>query len=100
MTFEEIEIKVTNWGREKGLLNTTDPSAQCHKLLEEYTELIEAVYNTGSYEDMIDALGDMLVVMTMISKILNTDLTSCYLHAYNEIKDRTGKTVNGIFVKD
>jgi len=99
MNFEEIEKKVIEWGRERGILELHTPKPQLVKLEEEFNELKDSV-NRNSTSEIIDAIGDMMVVLTMVSAIMGTNLTYCYSVAYNEIKNRKGKTVNGIFVKE
>ena len=51
-------------------------------------------------EDIRDDLGDMLVVMLNIMKRNNFTMEECLQIAYNDIKDRKGKMVDGIFVKE
>jgi NTP pyrophosphatase (non-canonical NTP hydrolase) len=72
---------------------------QCAKLDEEFRELCSAV-TEHNVPEVVDALGDMMVVMTMIAEFYHTSLGYCYDSAYNVIKDRKGKMVNGLFVKE
>ena len=51
-------------------------------------------------EDIRDDLGDMLVVMLNIMKRNNYSINECLQIAYDDIKDRKGKMVDGIFVKE
>jgi NTP pyrophosphatase (non-canonical NTP hydrolase) len=100
MEFEEIEWKVIEWAKERGIYENYSAQAQIAKLIEELGELANALNREDSPEVM-DALGDMLVVMTNICRgTLKLPLTICYEEAYNQIKDRKGKMVNGTFVKD
>lgn len=99
MLFKDIEQLVIQWGIDRDLYTESDDIKQFDKLKEELEELHYALC-TSDRTESIDAIGDMIVVLTHIAKFLNTDLTSCYLHAYNEIKDRKGKIVKGIFVKE
>jgi len=96
MTFEDLEQKVISWGIDKGI---TDAKAQVKKLAEEYNELASAIRN-NDFVESVDGIGDMLVVLTMISHIIGTDLKHCYRSAYETIKNRKGKTINGIFIKE
>lgn len=98
-TFEEIEVKVVDWGKERGIFLADTAMRQLPKLLEEYTELFQAILDCDGYE-IEDGIGDMMVVLTMIAHCCGMTLTNCYNHAYNEIKDRKGKMVNGVFVKE
>ena len=100
MRFEDIEQKVISWGRDRGILpRGSEPGDQVRKLAEEFDELDKAI-REGNQRDAIDAIGDMIVVLTMIAELIDTDLFTCYAAAYLQIKDRKGKMVNGVFVKE
>ena len=96
MNFEEMEKKVLEWGRQKGILSESSFVHQMVKLEEEFNELRDA----SCEENVIDGIGDMLVVLTFIANFYDVNLSYCYTYAYNQIKDRKGKMVNGFFVKD
>ena len=49
---------------------------------------------------MKDSIGDMYVVLTILSLQLGLDIEDCVMHSYGEIKDRKGKLVNGVYVKE
>lgn len=102
MNFEEIEKKVIDWAEERGIYdidNGSSPHAQLKKLTEELTELYEGIYECDNFKAK-DSIGDMMVVLTHIAKFIGSDMTECYDLAYDQIKDRRGKMVNGIFVKE
>lgn len=99
MNFEDLEQKVVQWGKDRLIFERSDCDAQCEKLYEEWDELSDAIL-FGDYSKMKDSIGDMLVVLTMIAHMNKWSLSDCYHHAYNEIKDRKGKIVDGIFVKE
>ena len=69
------------------------------KTLEECGELIAGIAHNRSGE-IHDAIGDIVVTLIIQCKMQNVSLTTCLEGAYNEIKNRTGKMENGIFVKD
>ena len=76
-----------------------DGLGQLQKLHEEVYELSEArIVNDFSAE--VDAVGDITVVLIGYCLQRGLDFTQCLESAYNEIKGRTGKIVNGVFVKD
>ena len=93
-----LNTKVDEWFIERGLHNA-DPQGQMVKLYEEVNELHNAIYNDDRVE-VIDALGDIQVVLRGLGLQLNLDLEDCLESAYDVIKHRTGKLVNGIWVKD
>ena len=117
MKFSEIDNLVGEWADDKWLRTADAEPAQVGKLLEEVGELVAAImkYNLllGSgynavhhhilYEEsqkIKDSIGDTMVLLSNIAAINDLSLKECYLHAYMQIKDRTGKTVNGEFIKD
>jgi NTP pyrophosphatase (non-canonical NTP hydrolase) len=107
MSLEDLEVKVTKWAEDRGIFAQSSDGAQVVKLREELGELRDAIsaYNTVApteivYNDIKDGIGDMLVVLTLIAKFNNLSLTDCYSHAYNQIKDRRGRMINGLFVKE
>ena len=90
--------QVEEWFRVRGL-DTAEPSKQMLKLFEELGELSAGIAKNQP-DAIIDGLGDVLVVLIGLSMQLGLDLTECLEVAYNEIKDRRGKLVNGVFVKE
>ena len=97
--FEELTSDVLTWANEKGIFDNPDPLAQLDKTQEELNETIEAVKQKDEAE-IVDGIGDMLVTIIIASKMFGEDPARCLELAYNEIKNRTGKMVDGKFVKD
>ena len=98
-----LEYKVLNWANEKGILNNSNPTKQTLKFISEAGELADAIAKTNGTRasvDVVDAIGDSLVCLIILSAMLNTDIEECLSHAYDEISGRTGEMVNGIFIKD
>lgn len=90
--------KVNQWFFDRDLAEG-DGLGQLQKLHEEIYELVEArIVNDFSAE--VDAIGDITVVLIGYCLQRGLTLEQCLESAYNEIKDRTGKLVNGVFVKD
>jgi len=90
---------IEQWGEEKGILPNPNPLAQWRKTLEEVEELKDAI-KAEDREAAKDAIGDILVTLVMQTKAWNLTLTECMEQAYDEISKRTGKMVDGQFVKD
>ena len=67
--------------------------------MEEAGEICRAVLK-DKRDDVIDGIGDCVVVLTNLAKLAGTTIEECIDAAYNEIKDRTGKMDNGTFKKD
>lgn len=90
--------KIKDWAIDKNL-HTAEPDKQVLKLGEEFGELCEGLAK-GKIELTKDAIGDMYVVLTILSMQLDLDIKDCVEMAYEEIKDRKGKMLNGVFVKE
>jgi len=91
--------EILKWAETKGLLKSENSLKQFLKLSEEVGELANAMINNNKLET-IDAIGDIVVVLTILSNQLELDIDECTEVAYNVIKNRTGKMVNGSFIKD
>ena len=100
-TYNNVEIfdLIRSWADERGIYKEGDPKTQLIKLYEETGELAKALLE-GDKNGIIDAIGDSVVVLTNLSKLVGYDIESCIQSAYDEIFDRTGRMVNGTFVKD
>ena len=89
---------IQEWVSDRNL-ETQDPRIQMCKTMEEMGELANAI-NKGNKADAMDGIGDVVVTLICISMQLDIDFNECLKIAYNEIKDRKGKMVNGVFVKE
>jgi len=91
--------KIRLWALERGLYDKGDPKTQTLKLIEEAGEICRAVLKDDR-EQIIDGIGDCVVVLTNLARLSNTSIEECIDAAYEEIKNRTGKMSNGTFKKD
>ena len=91
--------KIRDWAKERGLYDKGDTKTQFCKLMEEAGELGRAVLR-NDHEEFVDAIGDMVVVLTNLAHLGNTTIEHCVDSAYKEIKNRKGAMKNGTFVKD
>jgi len=105
-TYQDLEVKETDrfqkirdWADERGLYDKGDTKTQFCKLMEEAGELGRAILKEDDMEFM-DAIGDMVVVLTNMAMLGGTSIETCIDVAYGEIKNRKGKMVNGTFVKN
>ena len=94
-----MKNKILKWAENRNLLHNENALKQYSKLQEESNELLLSILDKNPYEQ-IDAIGDCAVVLIILANQLGHDFDKCLESAYNEIKDRTGKTVNGNFIKD
>jgi len=90
---------IRDWAGERGLYTKGDTKTQFCKLMEEAGELGRAVLKDDKPE-FIDAIGDMVVVLTNMAHLGGTTIEDCIDTAYDVISKRTGRMVNGTFVKD
>lgn len=90
---------IRNWAFEKGIYSSGTVNAQFEKLLEEVEELKQGI-NKVDLEEVIDAIGDCVVVLTNLAHLTGIDIEFCINSAYNEIKNRKGKMQNGTFIKE
>lgn len=99
MTFEELMHNVEQWGHDKGILLSGDPKTQLLKTVSELGELADNIAK-GDHLAAEDDFGDILVTLILLAKMCDIELVNCLAGAYNIISQRTGKMVNGTFVKD
>jgi NTP pyrophosphatase (non-canonical NTP hydrolase) len=113
--YKELEALVLLWAKEKGILDKASSLAQASKTSEEVHELLEAVeWQSLGYKDYTnskgnlvdtdaeikDALGDILVTIIIGAELQGLSLLNCLQSAYDVISKRTGKMIDGQFVKD
>ena len=90
---------IRRWATERGLYTNGDTKTQFCKLMEEGGELGRAILKKDQHE-FVDAIGDMVVVLTNLAYLGGTTIEQCIDAAYAEIKTRKGKMLNGTFVKN
>lgn len=115
--YEELETKVIEWGRAKGILDNSDPLRQLEKTQEELNETMLALIALRNMDHPVlgeeltlarehiltevkDGIGDMQVTIILLAELAGFNLVDCLGHSYDIISKRTGKMVNGFFVKD
>ena len=99
MTREELEINVVEWANIKGLLSPDNAKNQVLKAMAELGELADEILKNDR-KNIILELGDVEVCLTILKEQLGLTQDECLDNAWNKIKDRTGKTVRGTFIKD
>ena len=87
------------WARKRGLYDKGEPKTQALKLTEEVGETCRAILKNDRPE-IIDGIGDCVVVLTNLAELVGVSIEECIDRAYDEIKGRTGKMDNGTFKKD
>lgn len=90
---------IRQWAEDRNLVEGSDLKSQFVKLIEESGELANAIGKKNDIE-FADAIGDMFVVLTILAAQNGMKIEDCIDGAWQEIKDRKGKMVDGIFLKD
>jgi len=90
---------IRDWADERGLYDNGDPKTQALKLMEEVGEIARAVLK-DDFDEAVDGIGDAVVVLTNLAELIGAPIEMCIDEAYDVISKRTGKMVNGTFVKD
>ena len=90
---------IRDWADNRGLYDKGDTKTQYCKLIEEAGELGRAILKEDK-EEFVDAIGDMVVVLTNLAHLGGVSIEECIDSAYKVISKRSGKMINGTFVKD
>lgn len=97
MTELDYEQLIAQWHRDRNLIEGSTDKDQYLKLIQEAGELSDSLCKE---KDIRDDVGDMMVVLINIMVRNNLTMKECLAVAYNDIKDRKGKMIDGIFVKE
>ena len=102
---EPAQVKLTNyfplirdWAEDRGIYELGNSHTQYVKLMEEAGELAKALLESN-IDEIEDAIGDMVVVLTNLAELNDLKIERCIQTAYNQIKNRKGSMSNGTFVK-
>lgn len=102
-TFSELITKVNEWADDRNL-KQADPKIQWMRITEEVGEIRDVLLKPTKFTEpqaaLKDAIGDTLVTIIVLAHQLDLDVTECLGIAYDEIKNRKGRMVNGTFVKE
>ena len=96
---ENTQEKVIEWAKERNLIKLGNAPKQLIKLSEEVGELGSA-FLKNDFNEIKDAIGDIQIVLMILSEQLSIDYNQCLEDAYNVIKNRKGRTENGTFIRD
>lgn len=95
----DFQSRIRKWSEDRNLIEGSTPEKQMHKLDEETQELLDAIYDDNT-DEIVDAIGDIQVVLAVICSQLDLDIDACREAAWLQIKDRKGKMIDGVFVKE
>jgi len=96
-TVNELIDNIAQWHHDRNLIEGSDDKSQFAKLIQEAGELSD---NICKGKDIADDIGDMIVVLINIAERNELTIEQCLEKAWDDIKDRKGKMVDGVFVKE
>ena len=99
MNTEQLIDRIIQWGEDRNLIKGSTPERQVKKTQEELDELKEAIGEENG-EAIIDGIGDVAVTLIIIAAQFGFRFEDCIAAAYEEIKDRKGRVIDGLFVKE
>jgi len=102
MNIKTLINLVRAWGTTREIIGENAKATlktQFGKTLEEVQELHVAIHD-NDHDGITDGIGDTAVTLIMLSELHGVSFEDCIEFAYNQIKDRTGKTVGGVYIKD
>lgn len=99
----DLIAKINHWADERNL-KQADPKIQWMRITEEVGEIRDVLLKPTKFNEpqtaLKDAIGDTLVTIIVLAHQLDLDVNECLNIAYEEIKNRKGKMINGTFVKE
>lgn len=98
MEYQELIANVKQWAEDRELIDKAGVHQQAMKVNEELGELYEGILKNKPLK-VLDSMGDIQVTLIILCAQLGIDYKESLEEAYAEIKNRTGKTVNGTFIK-
>lgn len=90
---------IRQWAEDRNLIEGSDPKSQLLKTMSELGELADGI-NKGRQAEIIDGIGDVVVTLVIVAAQCGLKFESCVESAYEEIKDRKGRMVGGVFIKE
>jgi len=88
---------IAAWHHDRNLIDGSTDKDQYCKLIQEAGELSDSICKG---KDVSDDIGDMIVVLINIAERNKLSISQCLEQAWNDIKDRKGKMVDGVFIKE
>ena len=99
LDYQELSNNILDWANSKDLIKPDNQLKQYAKTVSEVGELGDALIKEN-HAEIIDAIGDIQVCLIILCAQLGVDSVECLESAYQVIKNRTGQTINGTFIKD
>lgn len=92
-----LVAQVEQWSKDKGL-DQAESSKQFLKVVEEVGEVASALAR-GQHAELKDGIGDVVVTLIILAQQNGLTIEDCLQTAYEVISKRTGKMIDGVFVK-
>ena len=90
---------IRRWAHDRNIIEGATPQAQFVKLIEEIGEIANGISKKREME-VLDGIGDAVVVLTILAAQYGYEIEHCIEYSWNIIKDRKGKMVDGVFIKE
>lgn len=100
MTIEHTEQAIIAWANDRGIMDKASSKDQFVKMVEEVGEIAECLSKGKDLNSLELEIGDLLVTAAILAAKNGTCLSACMNKAYEKISGRTGKTVDGVFIRD
>lgn len=97
LNLEDLVVNIRNWAEDRNIIKGSNSKTQYVKLIEEAGELAG---NIARGRDVKDDIGDMVVVLTILAAQHGLTIEECVAEAWDDIKDRKGRMVDGVFIKE
>jgi hypothetical protein len=97
LSTNEYVDKIVSWHHDRNLIEGSSDKDQFCKLVQEAGELSDSICKG---KDVSDDIGDMMVVLLNIAERNKLSIKDCLAKAWDDIKDRKGKMIDGIFIKE
>ena len=97
-TYQDF-VNIRGWAHARNLVNGSTTDKQFLKLIEEIGELAAGLARKDQVKVM-DGIGDAVVVLTIMAEQMGFSIEACIEMAWDEIKDRKGRMIDGVFVKE
>lgn len=94
---DELIANVKKWAHDRNLIEGGCSKAQMLKCVSEVGELAD---NVNKQKDISDDIGDVLVTLVILAAQYELSLETCLRIAYDEIKDRKGVLLDGVFIRE
>lgn len=99
MNTDKLIARVAQWAEDRNLIKGSDSKSQLLKTMSELGELADGI-NKQRPNEIKDGIGDVIVTLIIVAEQNNLSVNECLQMAYDEIKDRKGRMVDGVFIKE